>query len=259
MRPDCIENPYIVTLSDPDSPIAEAYRNIKSMIVRVTKQNGFNNTLLVTSSLSGEGKSLSSLNLAVTLSHEYDHTVLLIDADLRNPSLHKYFNMEPKLGLSDCLTNGIDMGEALIRTQIEKLNFLPAGNNVPNPAELLSSSRMKDLVAEMKSRYSDRYIIIDTPPVLPFAESRSLSMIADGIIFVVREGMVPFHGIQEAIEFLKKGNIIGVLFNDVSAENLNGYHKYYYREYEKYKKNTITQNTKHTVRQDKEESKNNNR
>ncbi len=231
-----ISNPYIVTLTDPHSPISEEYRNVKSMIIRLTQHGGLHNTLVVTSTLSGEGKSISSINLAITLSQEYDHTVLLVDADLRNPFLHNYLNINTKKGLADCLVDGTDIGSALIKTGIEKLSFLPAGKSVTNPVELLSSNKMKELIAEMKHRYADRYIIIDTPPVLPFAETRSISIEVDGIIFVVREGMVSLNSIQEALDILNRGNLLGILFNDVNIENLNGYYTYYYKRYTDYKK-----------------------
>ena len=147
--------------------------------------------------------------------------------------MHTYLNIEMERGLSNCLIGEIDISEALIRTDIEKLSFLPAGKHIKNPAELLSSRKMAGLISEMKNRYPDRYIIIDTPPVLPFAEARSISTAVDGIIFVVREGIAPFQGIQEALDILKGGNMLGILYNAVSLENLNGYHKYYYKNYYK--------------------------
>lgn len=225
------KNPSLVTIADPESPVAEEYRNVKAMIVRMTQQQGFQNTLLVTSSLSGEGKSVSAVNLAVTLSQEYDHTVLLVDADLRHPTLHKYLNVWTESGLSDCLENGLDVADAITKTGIDKLSLLPAGKGSDRPAELLSSGRMKDICAEIKSRYRDRYIIIDTPPVLPFAETRSLSSFVDGVIFVVRQGIASLHSIQEALDVLKKGTVLGILYNAVSREHLNGHHHYYYEYY----------------------------
>ncbi|MEF9427433.1 MAG: polysaccharide biosynthesis protein, partial [Candidatus Mariimomonas ferrooxydans] len=125
-----VENPYIITLNDPDSPVSEEYRNLKSMVVRLTEQEDFKNTLMITSTLGSEGKSVTSLNLAITLAREYDHSVLLVDADLRNPFLHRYLNINPEIGLSDCLINGHDIEKALINTGIGKLTFLPAGRRV---------------------------------------------------------------------------------------------------------------------------------
>jgi exopolysaccharide/PEP-CTERM locus tyrosine autokinase len=231
-----IDNPYIVTLNDPDSPIAEEYRNLKTMIVRTTQGKVFRNTLIVTSALSGEGKSISSINLAITLSQEYDYRVLLVDADLRDPSLHKYLNLKADYGLSDYLMDGIDINRTLIRTGINKLTLLPAGRNVSNPVELLSSRKMKELIVDMKHRYPDRYIIIDTPPVLPFAETRFISTVVDGIILVVSEGKLSLQSIPDTLNIIKKnGNLIGIIYNNVSIENLDNSYGHYYKRYKGYR------------------------
>lgn len=231
-----IDNPYIITHQDPDSPVSEEYRNVKSMIIRMTRERGLNNTLIVTSAFSGEGKSISSLNLAITLAQDLDHTVLLIDADLRGPTLHKYLNIQPRIGLSDCLVDGIDIGEAIVKTDIEKLRFLPAGRSIGNPAELLSSNIMKQLIAEMKNRYENRYVVIDTSPVLPFAETRAMSKAVDGIVLVVREGTVSLQDIQDTVDVLDRGKVIGILYNVVNMENMNGRYRYYRNGSSYYKK-----------------------
>lgn len=223
-----VDSPMLVTATDPHSPTAEEYRKLKSVLVSLTKQDAFRNTLLVTSSVSGEGKSVTAVNLAISLAQEFDHTVLLVDADLRKPSLHGYFGLEPKAGLSDCLQHGIDLGEVLIRTGIGKLTLLPSGKPVRNPAELFSSQRMTDLIREMKNRYPDRYIIIDTPPVLLFAETLSLSYLVDGVVFLVREGRVSVENITEALTALKSTPVLGMVYNDVSQESVDSRYRYYY-------------------------------
>jgi Mrp family chromosome partitioning ATPase len=205
-----IDNPYIVTLNDPDSPIAEEYRNLKTMIVRTTQGKVFRNTLIVTSALSGEGKSISSINLAITLSQEYDYRVLLVDADLRDPSLHKYLNLKADYGLSDYLMDGIDINRTLIRTGINKLTLLPAGRNVSNPVELLSSRKMKELIVDMN--------------------------VVDGIILVVSEGKLSLQSIPDTLNIIKKnGNLIGIIYNNVSIENLDNSYGHYYKRYKGYR------------------------
>lgn len=226
------QNPHLVTAAQPASPIAEEYRKLKSMVVKLTTGGNFLNTLMVTSTLAGEGKSLTALNLAVTLAQEYDHTVLLIDADLRQPSLHKLLGIEAPLGLSECLRNGTDISKALIKTGIGKLVFLPAGKQISNPVELLLSKKLKDLLAEVKHRYADRYVIVDTPPLLPFAEVHSLSSLVDGVIFIVREGHAPVVNIREALGMLKDANILGAVYNDVEIDRFDSHYQYnYYRRY----------------------------
>jgi receptor protein-tyrosine kinase/non-specific protein-tyrosine kinase len=224
------ESPYVITLKEPASPISEEYRKLKSLVVKLTKKGGFKNTLMVTSSLGREGKSITAINLAITLSQEYDHTALLVDADIRNPSLQGYLNITSEVGLTDCLVDGLDIGDAIVNVG-GGLTFLPSGKEVKNPSDLLSSKRMRELVDEMKHRYSDRYIIIDTPPVLPFAETFSIGSMVDGTVFVVKEGMAPFQSISGALDILKDSNVFGIVYNDVKVENLYGHYNYYYNYY----------------------------
>lgn len=228
----CKDNPYLLTINNPDSPIAEEYRKLKSMVVKLTKSSDFKNTIMITSALGAEGKSITSLNLAITLAQEYDHTVLLVDADLRQPSFYRYLSIEPGYGLSDCLMNGMDVGEAIIKTDIGKLSLLPAGKMLSNPVELLLSDKMKELVKEVKHRYSDRYVIFDTPPVLPFAETHSLAGLMDAVILVVMERRSSVKHVNEALNMLKGANILGILYNNVHISPIDSYyHNYYYYYY----------------------------
>jgi len=226
--PANLDNPLLVTASDPHSASAEEYRKLKSVLVSLTRQDKFRNTIMITSSVSGEGKSVTALNLAISLAQEFDHTVLLVDADLRKPSLHEYFGLEPALGLADCLHNGIDPGEALIKTGIGKLTLFPAGKAVQNPVELISSQKLAELIQEMKHRYPDRYIIIDTPPVLLFAETFFLSTLVDGVVFIVREGLTSQQNITEALTALKGAPVLGIVYNDVSQSGSDNRYGYYY-------------------------------
>ncbi len=222
-----VTNPLLVTANDPHTFIAEEYRKLKSVLVNVTNRACFQNTLMVSSSLSSEGKSITSLNLAISLAQEHDHTVLLVDADLRRPSLQRYLGIEAELGLADCLTDDVDISKALIRTGIGKLSLLPAGKKVRNPVELFSSQKVKKLLLEMKHRYPDRYIIIDTPPVLPFSESRTISTIVDGVVFVVKEGIASLSEITEALGYLKGPNLLGIVYNEATIEDHVGRYHYY--------------------------------
>ena len=214
-----VTHPLLVAANNPHTPIAEEYRKLKTVLVHLTKKAAFQNTLMVTSSLCSEGKSITSLNLAISLAQEHDHTVLLVDADLRKPMLHSYLGIAPKVGLSDCITKGVDVGKAIIRTGIGKLSFLPAGERVENPVEFFSSHQMKELLLEMKKRYADRYIIIDTPPVLPYTESRTMSTLVDAIVLVVKKGMASLHEINEAIGYVKGAELLGIVFNETTAEH----------------------------------------
>jgi len=227
-------NPCLIAYGNADNPIAEEYRKLKSVLLRLTKDE-FRNTIMVTSAVSGEGKSVTSANLAVLLAREYGQTVLLVDSDLRRPSLHEYLGIEPRIGLADCLEDGIDAGKAIEKTGIPKLSFMSAGKKVENPGELLSSQRMKEFLLELKHRYQDRYIIIDTPPILLFSETQALSMLVDGVLVVIKEGGVTFKGITQMFEILKGAAVLGIVYNDASTTSLGGryydhYHRYYHQD-----------------------------
>jgi protein-tyrosine kinase len=221
------DSPLLVTLNDPNSPIAEEYRKMKSILVKMTSGEDFKNTLMVTSSIPGEGKSLTALNFAISLAQEFDHTVLLIDADLRRPTIHTYLNIKKQKGLADCLMGEADLSEAIIATGIGKLSIVTAGRIVSNPAELFSSNRMKDLLKEIKSRYHDRYIIFDTPPLLPFAETLSLAHLVDGVVFVVKEQSASQANVIDALDALKGCEVMGIVYNDTSTvHKLERYYSY---------------------------------
>jgi len=222
-----VANQLLVAANDPLTPVAEEYRKLKSILVRLTKGETFRNMLMVTSSINNEGKSITALNLALALAQEYDYTVLLVDADLRKPSLHSYLGIEQQKGLSECLLDGLDVKDALVNTGIGRLSLLPAGRQVSNPTEIFSSQKSKDFFLEIKDRYHDRYVIIDSPPVLPFAETRSLNCVVDGVVVVVKEGAVPLKHVSETLECLKGGEILGLVFNEASVENHSGHNNYY--------------------------------
>ncbi len=224
-------NRHIVCITDPFSPSSEQYRKLRARILAITKQD-FQNTIMVSSADVGEGKSITSINFAVALAQEMDHTVLLVDADLRKPSIHDYLGIKAVRGLSDYLSGKVELSDVLINTGIGKLMLLPAGSACSNPAELLSSNRMKELVQEMKHRYADRYIIIDTPPVLVSADAISVSNHVDGILFVVQAAKTSEKTVKKAINLLKSSTIMGIVYNNVPdylGKNLNPYYYYKYR------------------------------
>ncbi len=220
----------IVCITDPLSPSSEQYRKLRARILARTKQD-FQNTVMVTSADVGEGKSTTSINFAVALAQEIDLTVLLVDADLRKPSIHKYLGIKADRGLSDYLSGQVELSDVLIQTGIGKLVFLPAGRPCSNPAELLSSNRMNELVLEMKHRYSDRYIVIDTSPILVSADAISISNYVDGVILVVKAAKTPENAVKKAIDLIDSAKVLGVVYNNVPdylGRNLN---PYYYHQY----------------------------
>lgn len=226
------DNRLLATIAEPHSAVSEQYRKLKSSLVRLTNEDRFRNLLMVTSSIAGEGKSLTAANLAISMAQEFDLTVLLIDGDLRRPSIHSYLGFEQTIGLSDCLQDDLNIGDAIVKTDIDKLSVISAGREVAKPLELFASKKMQDLMAEIKHRYKDRYVIIDTPPLLPFAETRSLAHIVDGVVFVIHEGVTPQESVAEAKEILKGCPVLGVVLNDSTALDTESSHysRYYTRQ-----------------------------
>ena len=231
-EPVQLENPYMISAREPGSPISEEYKKLKSFILKITQSDKFLNTIMVSSTVKGEGKTITALNLAITLADEYDYSVLLVDADLRQPSVHKYLGIPNGIGLSDCIMNGVSASDATIKTGIGKLVVLPAGSEIHNPVEVLSSNRMKDLIQELKEQIPNRYVIFDTPPLLPFAESHAIASSVDGILLVVRDGYTSLNNLKETLNIVKDSNILGIVYNDVEIDRFDGYHYYhYYKSY----------------------------
>ena len=221
---------HIVCITDPLSSASEQYRKLRARILAATKQD-FHNTIMVASADVGEGKSITSINFAVALAQEIDHTVLLVDADLRKPSIHRYLGIKADRGLSDYLSGKVDLSDVLIHTGVGKLVLLPAGTPSRNPAELLSSNRMYDLVQEMKHRYRDRYVIFDTSPVLVSADAISMSSHVDGVLFVIHAAKTPEKTVKKAIGLLQSAPIWGVVYNNVPDYLGKNLHPYYYYRY----------------------------
>ena len=185
---------------------------MRTRILNLLEKTG-GNSLLVTSPLPGEGKTLTAINLAISISHEIDRTTLLVDADLRSPMINKYFGIPEGKGLSDYLRGKADIPDLLINPGIEKLTILPGGSPIPNSSELLGAPRMESLVAEMKKRYPDRFLIFDSSSLLTTADPLVFSRYIDGILLVVEAEKTPKADIEKAREMLKDKPVLGTVFN----------------------------------------------
>jgi protein-tyrosine kinase len=209
----------------PDMPEAEYYKILRTRVLqRAMAKNG--NTLMVTSALPCEGKTLTSINLALTLARQFNQTSLLVDCDLRNPSIHRYLGLPGEKGLVDYLLDGVNIKDLLIWPGIEKFTVLAGGRPFPESGELLGSPRMKEILADMKSRYPDRYIIFDVPPVLSAADALSFAPIVDHVLMVVEAGKTPLPDVKKALEMLPQEKILGIVLNRHEA-----FAKPYYRPY----------------------------
>jgi protein-tyrosine kinase len=195
------------------SAFTEAYNILRTQILQRFKENRWN-VLAVTSPGSGEGKTLTAINLAISISREVDYSVLLVDANLRHPWMLEHFGLTRRQGLSDYLTGDIPLSELLLQTsRIEHLVLLPAGQPLGNSAEMLNSPKMAELVKEMKSRYHSRIIIFDLPPVLTSADALAFAPYVDAALLVIEEGLTQKQDIERAVELLSNTNIVGTVLN----------------------------------------------
>jgi exopolysaccharide/PEP-CTERM locus tyrosine autokinase len=216
----------LVSFFEPGSIVAEQFRKLRTYLFRPDLQN-HPKTILVTSAFSGEGKSLIAINLAISIAIELHSYALLVDCDLRNPTLSRWFGLQESKGLSDYLLEKGELPDLLVKTQVDKLSLLCGGSSQENPVELIGSRRMEYLVDELKSRYHDRYIILDSSPVLATTEPNVLDKMVDGIILVVRAGETPRESVQQAIKLLKTEKIIGVVLNDLAFKSSAIHSRYF--------------------------------
>ncbi|WP_195986706.1 CpsD/CapB family tyrosine-protein kinase [Clostridium sp. D53t1_180928_C8] len=205
----------------PKSIAAEAYRSLRTNIQYSSFDKKYQ-TLVVTSANPGEGKSTVSGNLALVLA-QGESKVLLVDCDMRKPSMHKKFRVTNTYGISDLLV-GKQKLETVVNKVKSNLSIITAGNVPPNPAEMLASKAMASFLEEMKKEYD--YIVLDTPPLQAVADAQILSTKVDGTLIVVRAGATKKDDVHNSVSILKKvnGHIIGTVLN--AAENKKD--KYYY-------------------------------
>ncbi len=218
----------LVTQARPQSQMAESYRALRTSLLLSTS-GAPPKVILITSALPQEGKTTTSLNTAIVLAQKGSR-VLLIDADLRRPSVHKALKLGPRTGLSNVLTGSAQLHQATVRsTLVPTLFVLPAGTPPPNPAELLASSNMRDILNELREQYD--HIVIDTPPALSVTDAVILSTSADSVVLVIRSGQTTRQALRRARDLLVRVNarIAGVLLNAADLKSADYYYYYEYR------------------------------
>jgi len=218
----------LITQVRPQSQMAESYRALRTSLL-LSNLGAPPKVIMVTSALPQEGKTTTSINCAVVLAQK-GVRVLLIDADLRRPSIHKTLGMGPRSGLSNVLTGSSTLEQAITRSPIlPNLSVLPAGTPPPNPAELLASTNMRDMLEELRGQYD--HIVVDTPPTLSVTDAVVLSPRADAIVLVIRSGQTTKQALRRSRDILMQVNakVAGVLLN---AVDLSSPDYYYYYEYQ---------------------------
>ena len=219
----------IINPNSPRTEIADQYRVIKRPLIKNAMGKGASvivngNLIMVTSALPGEGKSFTSINLAMSIATELDNTVMLVDADVARPSVMRMLGLPDGPGLLDLvLDNKLDMSSVLLKTNVEKLTILPSGTPHPRATELLASDAMVSLLEDMAARYPDRIIIFDSPPLLITTESRVLATHMGQIVTVVHAGKTLQSEVKQALATIDACPVKLLLLNRASSLFKSGY------------------------------------
>ncbi|MFZ5877405.1 MAG: CpsD/CapB family tyrosine-protein kinase [Nitrospirota bacterium] len=211
----------IASVDDPFSVVAERYRLLAARLEGLWKQPGFQK-VGITSTLPGEGKSLTTINVACVLAKDFGRRVLVIDGDFRKPSLWQFVGKEPSVGLSDIVTNRGGEDSAVRRLRYEHLGVLQVGRTAINSTRMWKSEAIKHLLAYYSGHYD--YLIVDTPPVLSLVDTTLISDLMDGVVVVVRSGMTPKAMLQKALASLPRAKLVGTVFNGAKEMHSPSYY-----------------------------------
>ena len=244
-------NGEIISLTEPYSPMSEQYRLLFSKVDRICQADG-KTVIAITSSIKGEGKTTTVSNLAVVAARDFKKRCLLIDADLKNPSIAKAFQLQKRLGLVDFMTKRCTLESALVPDTIDNLTILPAGQVAGEEETTPNLDGLKEVISKVRGRYYNilweeyqgdflqmanqdiglyDYVFIDTPPLVPVFDMNLISEVVDSIIFVVRAGKAPKHIINKALRLLDDSKVIGSVFNGANIPWPARSYKYGYYAY----------------------------
>ncbi len=208
-------DPRIVSFYDPKSTVAEQYKTLRTNLQAINSKTPIK-AITLTSSLHREGKSITAINLAISMAQDLNKKqILLVDADLRRASISKYLGVNSELGLADLISNGANADEALLNIGIENLTILPAGKAPHNPAELLGSVKMRNLVGLLRTKYD--YVIFDTPPVISVTDAGLLGAVTDGVIMVIQAERTQKGIVEHAENLLKQAQakMLGYILTNI--------------------------------------------
>jgi exopolysaccharide/PEP-CTERM locus tyrosine autokinase len=222
----------LISLRDPQSFEAEQFKILRTNLLFPVSGTA-PQSILVTGALPGDGKSFVSANLAVSIALNINKHVLLIDCDLRKPDIHRMFGFGEVPGLSEYLMEHHDFESLLMKTSVDKLTLLPGGSVPPNPSELMSTERMSALIEEVRTRYHDRLIVLDSPPPALAAETVFLARYVDGIVLVVKQGSTPREEVEDLVKSLGSDKIIGCVINQLDMQISRYYGRKKYSKYGK--------------------------
>lgn len=214
----------LVLFTNPQATGCEQYRTLRTQIFHAAERQP-TQVIVLTSAIAGEGKTSTTLNLAWAIAQSKEKRVLVIDSDLRRPSVSSYLGLHGGLGLSEVINDERDALASIVRIADQSLYILASSREELQPTELLSRERVGELLDELR-HYFD-YILIDAPPVVPFADARLLANHADAVVMVVRAGLAGHNTIERAIEALPANRILGVVLNGADQVSEVGYYGYY--------------------------------
>lgn len=223
LNPAVLENNRIVCMF-PERPETEHYRMLRTQILHSMRDRGWN-TLMVTSPRSGEGKTATAINLALTFAREYNHTALLVDCDLKKQAIHKTLGYDSNAGLVDYLLFDKPMKDLIVWPGIEKLTIISGGRIIQDSTELLGSRHMQKLVTEMKRRYDDRFVFFDLPPLLEASDAMAFAPLVDAIIMVVREDITSIAEVKRSMDLIPREKFLGFVIN--GRKHLKSTERYY--------------------------------
>jgi len=198
----------------------ESFKMLRTRTLQVMDDKGWN-TLAVTSVNGNSGNSLTAVNLAISMAMELDRTVLLVDANFQNPSVHTLLGIKATEGLGDYLLNNKPLSELLINPNIPRMVILPAGKPMLNSTEMLRSPRMINFVNEVKTRYPSRIIIFDMPPLLTQVDTLSFSPYVDSVLLVIEEGKTQTEELKQAAQLLKDIKVVGTVYNKSHSKKIH--------------------------------------
>lgn len=211
-----------IALLQPDSFVAEQFRTLRARIDSISAERPLH-SLMVTSALAGEGKTTASINLALVMAMQINQRVLLVDCDMRKPKIHHSLGIQPKIGLAEVLMGDGSLEEAIVPIEDVALHVLPVHRLPSNPAELLSTSHMRELLGEITAKYDK--VVLDTPAALSLPDSKTLSDLVDGIVIVVRADTTPQVDVEATLELLDRRRMLGLVLN--GARIPQGRYSYY--------------------------------
>lgn len=209
-----------------DKRVVDAYKLLRTRVLQRMQQNNWR-TLGITSAGEHDGKTLTAVNLAISIAMKLNHTVLLVDADMRRPNVHNLFGFQPTLGLRDYLDGDASIEDILVHPSIDRLVILPGRGAGDGSSELLASPRMVELVEELKSRYASRLVLFDLPPVLVGDDVVAFAPNLDTAMLVVEDHKTQADELAHTINLLEGVDLIGTVLNKSTEENRQGYDYYY--------------------------------